>query len=206
MPDPIEMLEQDHRRVEELYAQWQQSKDRTVAQQICLELTVHALVEEQSVYPVLADSVPQGEELEEEAEQEHAEAKELIAQIERAGFTGQQAEQLVDELMSAVNHHVEEEENEIFPKMRSALAADKLEALGATAAQIKQEQMAALGKSGTTLAAAASGGGTSGGSGTSKDQLVDLTREELYQMAQEREIEGRSDMNKDELIKALSKS
>ena len=203
MPDPIEMLEQDHRRVETLYAQWQQSKDRTVAQQICLELTVHALVEEQSVYPVLAESVPQGEELEEEAEQEHAEAKELIAQIERAGFAGERAEQLVDELMSAVNHHVEEEESEIFPKMRSALSADKLDALGESAAQIKQEQMAALSKSGTTLAAAARG--ASGTAGTTKDQLVDLTREELYQMAQEREIEGRSDMTKDDLIKALSK-
>jgi hemerythrin superfamily protein len=203
MPDPIEMLEQDHRRVEELYAQWQQGKDRTVAQQICLELTVHALVEEQSVYPVLAESVPQGEELEEEAEQEHAEAKELIARIERAGFAGSQAEQLVDELMSAVNHHVEEEESEIFPKMRSALAADKLEALGATAAQIKQEQMAALSKSGTTFAAAATGG--SSGSPAGNDQLIDLTRDELYQLAQERQIEGRSDMTKDDLIKALSK-
>jgi hemerythrin superfamily protein len=115
MPDPIALLEQGHRKVETLFAQWQQSKAATVAEQICMELTVHATVEEQSVYPVLAQDVPEGAELEEEAEQEHAEAKQLIADNQQAGFSGPKVDEAMETLISAVTHHVEEEESEIFP-------------------------------------------------------------------------------------------
>jgi hemerythrin superfamily protein len=198
MPDPITMLEQDHRKVEALFADWQQTHDATVAQQICTELTVHATVEEQAVYPVLAQDVPKGEELEEEAEQEHGEAKELIAKIQQAGYTGPQVDQFMEELISGVNHHVEEEEGEIFPKLRQSIPKDKLDAIGAQAQQLKQQQLAAV-----------AGGGSAGGVVTAgaetKDQLIDLTKDELYRMAQERDIEGRSGMDKDELIKALSR-
>jgi hemerythrin superfamily protein len=141
MPDPIAMLEQDHRKVESLFSQWQQSKDASVAQQICMELTVHATVEEQSIYPVLAQDVPEGEQLEEEAEQEHAEAKQLIATIEQAGFEGPQVDEAMETLISAVTHHVEEEESEIFPKMQRSLDKDVLDTLGAEVDRLKRETM-----------------------------------------------------------------
>lgn len=200
MPDPIAMLEQDHRKVEALFAEWQKTQDAAVAEQICTELTVHAEVEEQSVYPVLADQVPQGDDLEEEAEHEHAEAKALITQIQQAGYTGPQVATAMEQLISGVNHHVQEEEGEIFPKMRESIPQDRLEAIGTEAERIKKEQLAAL-TGGTTMSAAA--GATSG---ATKNQLIDLTKDELYHMAQEKGIQGRSDMDKDQLIKALSKS
>lgn len=194
MPDPITMLEQDHRKVEALFADWQRTKDAAVAEQICSELTVHATVEEQAVYPVLAQDVPQGEQLEEEAEQEHGDAKELIAKIQRAGYSGPRVAELMEELISGVNHHVEEEEGQIFPKLRQSIPKDKLDAIGAQAQQVKQQQLAAV--AGSTV------GGTA--VDATKDQLIDLTKDELYRMAQERNIEGRSDMDKSQLIKALS--
>lgn len=200
MPDPIAMLEQDHRKVEALFAEWQKSQDAGVAEQICTELTVHAEVEEHSVYPVLAEQVPQGADLEEEAEQEHAEVKALIAQIQQAGYTGPQVATAMEQLISGVNHHVQEEEGEIFPKIRQSIPQDKLDAIGTEADRIKKEQLAAL-TGGTTITAAAGAAG-----GTTKDQLIDLTKDELYKLAQDKDIHGRSDMDKDQLIKALSKS
>lgn len=192
MPDPISMLEQDHRKVEALFADWQATKDAAVAEQICTELTIHATVEEQTVYPVLAEAVPQGEQLEEEAEQEHGEAKELITQIQQAGFTGPLVAELMEELISGVNHHVQEEEGEIFPKMRESLPKAQLDAVGVQAEQVKQ-QMSAL------------PGGTASTEPSNKDQLIDLTKDELYHLAQEQDIAGRSDMTKEQLIKALAR-
>lgn len=192
MPDPISMLEQDHRKVEALFADWQATKDAAVAEQICTELTIHATVEEQTVYPVLAEAVPQGEQLEEEAEQEHGEAKELITRIQQAGFTGPLVAELMEELISGVNHHVQEEEGEIFPKMRESLPKAQLDAVGVQAEQVKQ-QMSAL------------PGGTASTEPSNKDQLIDLTKDELYHLAQEQDIAGRSDMTKEQLIKALTR-
>jgi hemerythrin superfamily protein len=200
MPDPISLLEQDHRKVEALFADWQRTKDAAIAEQICTELTIHATVEEQAVYPVLAQDVPKGEELEEEAEQEHGEAKDLIAKIQAAGYAGPQVANFMEELISGVNHHVEEEEGEIFPKMRESIPKDKLEAIGASVQQLKTEQLAAV-RGGTSASAAATSAPT--GSAT-RDQLIDLTKDELYRIAQEKGVEGRSNMDKDQLIKALS--
>jgi hemerythrin superfamily protein len=204
MPDPISMLEQDHRKVETLFAEWQRTKDGTVAEQICTELTIHATVEEQAVYPVLAQDVPQGEALEEEAEQEHGEAKEMIAKIQQAGYTGPRVAEYMEELISGVNHHVEEEEGEIFPKLRKAIPKDKLDAIGVQVQQVKAQEMAAL--TGRSMATTSATTSAASSAAASKDQLIDLTKDELYKMAQEKGVAGRSDMDKTQLIEALSHS
>src|SRR5688572_13103732 len=79
MPNVIELLNQDHREVEQLFAQFESTQDFDIALQICAELTLHATVEEEIVYPVLERI---DAETEQEAEEEHAEAKELIARIQ----------------------------------------------------------------------------------------------------------------------------
>jgi len=79
MPNVLELLNTDHREVEQLFSQFESTQDFSIARQICQELTVHAAVEEEIVYPVLASI---NEEVEQEAEEEHDEAKELIARIE----------------------------------------------------------------------------------------------------------------------------
>jgi hemerythrin superfamily protein len=129
--DVIELLQQDHRNVEGLFSDYQSSKDDETAEQICRELEMHTTVEEEIVYPRLAEI---DAELEQHAEEEHDKAKELIDQIRAKP---DDVAGLVEQLQQAVQHHVNEEENKAFPEMRARLGAD-LEDLGAAVTERKQ--------------------------------------------------------------------
>lgn len=118
-PDVFQLLNDDHRLVERLFSQFEQSQDPAVAQEICDELTVHAMVEEELVYPVLAVKVGTG--YANEARQEHDEAKGVILQIEQGLRSGEDVSALVTELKQAVEHHVQEEESELWPKLKETL-------------------------------------------------------------------------------------
>jgi hemerythrin superfamily protein len=129
--DVIELLQQDHRKVEGLFNDYQSSKDDETAEQICRELEMHTTVEEEIVYPRLTEI---DAELEQHAEEEHDKAKELIDQIRAKP---DDVAGLVEQLQQAVQHHVNEEENKAFPEMRARLGAD-LEDLGAAVEERKQ--------------------------------------------------------------------
>lgn len=178
MPDATQLLSQDHRRVEQLFQQFHTAQDREIALLICQELTVHAEVEEELVYPVLRRI---DKELEKEGRHEHDEARELIAKIE--GLDGSSGlASLVEQLEQAVRHHVEEEESEAWPQLQEH-AGDEMDDLGTKVAKRKQELMA------------------SGGAASSVPE--DATKEELYEQAKKADISGRSKMDKEELKEAL---
>lgn len=187
MPDPINMILEDHRRVEQLFEQYADGQDPTIAQEICTELTVHAELEETEVYPILRSDVPEGEQLTQEAEQEHNEVKQLITQVEQKGFDDPSVPELMLKIEEAVTHHVEEEESEALPKLRETIDEQTLEQLGTKAQQTKQQLMQQV------------AGRTQQGSSVEGE----LTKEELYQKAKEQDVEGRSKMNKDELEQAV---
>jgi len=130
VPNVVNVLKQDHRTVEKLFADFKESKDRSVVDQICDELDVHTRAEEQIVYPVLRSDVPDGEGLADHAEEEHAEARQLIGRI-RQTTDEEHLEELVTELEGAIQEHVSDEEGEVFPKMESAIDASRLEQMGA---------------------------------------------------------------------------
>jgi hemerythrin superfamily protein len=130
--DVTQLLEQDHRAVEALFEEYEQTEDRAVLDRICSELEVHTIVEEELVYPRL-EAVDR--ELEEHAEQEHGQAKELIAQI-RSGDPD--ATMLARQLKSAVQHHVQEEETKAFPRLREQIPGE-LAMLGRAVEDRKQE-------------------------------------------------------------------
>jgi iron-sulfur cluster repair protein YtfE (RIC family) len=192
MPNVIELLNQDHRKVERLFAQFEATQDADVAHQICDELTVHAAVEEEIVYPVLERiDAP----LEHEAEQEHAEAKELIARIQGMTAGDPDLVATVTKLKAGIEHHVAEEEGEAWPKMRSG-AGTRLDDLGDAVEQRKAE-----------LTGRATPGAPTEVRGTATTtEFASMTKDELYKLARERDIDGRSKMKKDELIRALSRS
>jgi hemerythrin superfamily protein len=135
MPDVTELLMQDHRTVEDLFSEYEQDEDANVLDQICRALEVHTTVEEEVVYPRLAAL---DAELEREAQKEHAQAKDLIAQI-RAGDPDAAA--LAHQLKQAVEHHVQEEETTLFPLMQRELGAE-LEQLGREASSRKEQLLA----------------------------------------------------------------
>lgn len=183
MADPIAMLEQDHRKVETLFEEYKTSKDPLVVEQICTELTVHAEIEEQVIYPVVGRELPDGKDLRKEAEGEHQEVKDAIAAIEQAGYDAPEVEQHMQAIIEGVTHHVQEEESEMFPQFRENIGEDKLTKLGEELTQAKQKAMQQV----------------AGGSAVEGE----LTKEELYQKAKEQDIEGRSKMNKEELQEAV---
>ncbi len=139
MSDAIRILTEDHRRVEQLFAEYSSTLDPKIAEQICQELTVHAEVEETLIYPLLSE-LPSGEETQENAEAEHNEAKELIAQIQAAGFDNdQEVERFVKQLEQSVAVHVDKEETTVFPSMRKTLGDERLTELGQQLAEAKQK-------------------------------------------------------------------
>jgi hemerythrin superfamily protein len=148
--DATTLLMKDHKDVKALFrryeklakAQADREERQELAWQICSMLTVHATIEEEIFYPAIrAVGVDEG--LLDEAEVEHASAKELIAQIRGMGPDDELYDAKVKVLGEYVNHHVEEEEGEMFPKARRAKA--DLEGL---AAQLKARKEALMAESG----------------------------------------------------------
>jgi iron-sulfur cluster repair protein YtfE (RIC family) len=134
-PLAIELLMSDHRKVEDLFEQYDQEKEsddgtrREIALKICAELTVHAQVEEELFYPWLRENLEADEmEMVEEAQIEHNTAKDLIAQIEAATEIDEVYNARVKVLGEYIKHHVQEEENEIFPEVRDE--QEELDELG----------------------------------------------------------------------------
>lgn len=136
MPDVFALLSEDHRKVEALFQEFESSGDPQVAMEICAELTIHAVLEEELVYPVLATKVAR--ETADEARHEHQEAKQLVSQIEAGIENGDDISGLVQQLKASVGHHVQEEETEIFPKMEAQLPS-LVETMGEDVLRRKQE-------------------------------------------------------------------
>ena len=123
--DAIALLKADHRTVEDLFAQFESAsgdgRKRKIAEQICLELTVHAQIEEEIFYPACEGKVE--EDLIKEAYVEHDGAKVLIAEIEAGGPDDEFYDAKVKVLSEQIEHHVEEEEKRMegmFSQARKA--------------------------------------------------------------------------------------
>jgi len=151
-PLALELLMSDHRKVEDLFEQFEQEKDsdegtrREIAQQICAELTIHAQVEEELFYPWLREQLEDDDmEMVEEAQVEHNTAKDLIAQIEGATDIDEVYNAKVKVLSEYIKHHVQEEENEIFPEVRDQ--QEELDELGQEMSARKGELMEEMGLS-----------------------------------------------------------
>jgi hemerythrin superfamily protein len=137
--DACELLDADHIAVKHLFVEYARlavaaAQDSTaergqLAARICEELTVHAQIEEEIFYPALRKAAPEAGVLLDEAQSEHQEAKELIAQIQSLGTASPEMDELVSKLAWAIEHHVKEERDELFAKARTAKKLD-LVALG----------------------------------------------------------------------------
>jgi len=141
MPDVIKLLEQDHREVEDLFTKAESTSGaarQQVVTKIASELTLHALVEEQHVYPAMRAAGL--ESLIDEAEQEHAKVKELVAQLESMDGATDEVIPILTELKSDVEHHVQEEESEAFPKFRNAVDQATLQQLADDVRTTKEQE------------------------------------------------------------------
>jgi hemerythrin superfamily protein len=121
--DAIALLKADHREVKSMFQEYEKTEGdqekQDLAARICAALTVHAQIEEEIFYPAAYDAI-EDDDLLDEAEVEHASAKELIAQIQASSPAEPLYDAKVKVLGEYVNHHVEEEEKELFPECRDS--------------------------------------------------------------------------------------
>jgi hypothetical protein len=147
--DAIELLAADHREVHALFRSYRKLVDtvadrgdrRPLAEEICTLLTVHAAIEEEIFYPA-ARTAGIASDLLDEAEVEHASAKALIAQIRDMDADDDLYDAKVKVLGEYVDHHVAEEEDELFPSCRAS--AMDLDAVGRRLAARKAELMSEM--------------------------------------------------------------
>lgn len=121
--DATALLRADHKLVSTLFAEYEKTrsvaKKKQLVTQICTELSVHAQVEEEIFYPAVKLALKDTE-LVPEATVEHATLKDLIAQIEGIESDGEMYDAKIKVLSEYVQHHVKEEQNEMFPKAKAA--------------------------------------------------------------------------------------
>jgi hemerythrin superfamily protein len=121
--DAIALLKADHKEAKAMFEQYEKTEGddekQALAMRICKALTVHARIEEEIFYPAAYDALDE-DDLLDEAEVEHASAKDLIAQIEASSPAEPLFDAKVKVLGEYINHHVEEEEGEMFPECKSS--------------------------------------------------------------------------------------
>jgi len=147
--DAIAMLTADHKKVKKLFADFGKLKDAgsdedkaSIVDQICNELKIHTELEEEIFYPAVRKAIDDGD-LMDEALVEHAGAKDLIAQLEDASPEDDLYDAKVTVLGEQIDHHVKEEEGDMFPKAKKAKV--DTEALGATMLKRKIALMEKMG-------------------------------------------------------------
>ena len=142
-PDAIALLKADHRKVEELFEKYEKSRSKKadLARQICMELTIHTMIEEEIFYPACREGGVESDMMD-EANVEHDGAKALIAELEAGTPEDDFYDAKVKVLSEEIKHHVKEEERRdgIFSQAREAKL--DLVALGEQMAARKKDLMA----------------------------------------------------------------
>ena len=178
----LDHLMEEHRKAMAMIEQLSQSQEgpqrEATLQELTMALQKHMAVEERFIYPIVQSTL--GAEKAQGAEAEHGLARDGLTKmqqlVDQPGF-----EAAVDMVRAGIEHHVHEEEEQIFPELRSR-ASEQLDQLDPD--QMEQQVQA----------------GSSSTSGSNAP-----TKQELYDRAREAGVQGRSQMSKDELADAVSK-
>ena len=140
MPNATQMIRQDHKKVEGLFKKFEQTKGaqakRRLAENAMAELEVHAALEEEIFYPAVKREVDDGS-MVQEALEEHQTVKQLISELKGMEEADDEFESQFSQLIENVQHHVEEEENEMLPKVEESEL--DLNSLGEQMSRRKQE-------------------------------------------------------------------
>jgi hemerythrin superfamily protein len=141
--DAITLLKDDHKAVEQLFRRFEQAGDRAhtekrnIVDRFSEALSVHAAIEEQLFYPVIRETVPGTEDVALESLEEHHIVKWVLSELERMDPEDERFDAKVTVLMENVRHHVREEEQELFPRVRDELGRGALNELGDAMAQAR---------------------------------------------------------------------
>jgi hemerythrin superfamily protein len=144
--DATKLLEKDHKEVEGLFKKFEEAGDQAyktkqeLTDKIIEELTIHAEIEEEIFYPAVKREAEQAEDVVLEAVEEHHVAETLMQEIKGLTSEDENFDAKVTVLIESVRHHKDEEEKEMFPKVRKAFSSDELEQLGQRLEQAKRQK------------------------------------------------------------------
>ncbi len=144
--DVIEVLERDHREVEQMFAELEslrgasteeaKSRRKAVTEDVTVELVRHSVAEEVLVYPEVEREVSAEEA--EHARKEHAEAEETLHRLEKLDADDPAFDDELATLMEEIRHHIDDEEGQMFAHMRQTIDGDELRKLGARVEAFKK--------------------------------------------------------------------
>lgn len=144
----FELMKKDHKKVSELFKQLEETTERAVKTREELfgklkqELDIHARIEETIFYPAIKEA-EETHEITLEAIEEHNVVKQLLSELDAMPVDDERWTAKLTVLKENVEHHVEEEENEMFKDARKVLSTEQVDELGARMESAKQEQKAA---------------------------------------------------------------
>ncbi|HEV7376271.1 MAG TPA: hemerythrin domain-containing protein [Pyrinomonadaceae bacterium] len=147
--DAFELLKKDHEKVSGIFEKLEPTTERGVKTreelfaQLKQELEIHTKIEEQILYPVLKEA-EDTHDITLEAYEEHNVVKTLLTELEALPKDDETWEAKLTVLKENVEHHVEEEEGEMFKKARKVLSSEQIEALGTRLEAAKKEQQKAM--------------------------------------------------------------
>jgi len=161
--DAIALLTEDHNRVKKLFGEFEMLKTGEdtedekldIVQEICMELTIHAKIEEEIFYPAVIEEIGQLD-IMDEAAVEHAAAKEQIEELVLMAPEEENYDAKVTVLKEMVEHHIKEEEGKMFPRLKKTTI--DLVGLGQSLSQRKQELQMEVGMAGASMGKGQAGG------------------------------------------------
>ena len=142
--DAIQLLKDDHKKVEKIFSDMERKENRQrLFPELGRELSIHAEIEEKIFYPAGKEAEPTRD-LVLESIEEHKQIKLVLADLEQTDHSTDEWGAALKVLREDVMHHVGEEENELFPKVKKILSKDQLETLGTRMEEMKMQLMAAV--------------------------------------------------------------
>jgi hemerythrin superfamily protein len=177
MTDVVDLIMQDHRELQRMFEELrgEPAKRKALAPVMSTLLFAHSRAEESEVYPRAREIG--GEEDVEHSQEEHLVADQLAERLTGLDPDSDEFEEVLEELIEAVTHHLEEEEEDVLPHLRERSDAEELTALGERFLAVRAEHLG--------------------------DQPDDMTKSQLEQQASNIDLEGASSMSKDELKSEL---
>jgi hemerythrin superfamily protein len=177
MPDVVDLITQDHRELQRMFEELKTdpSRRKALAPVMSTLLFAHSRAEESEVYP--AARAAGGEEDVEHSQEEHLVADQLAERLTGMDPESDEFGEVLEELIEAVTHHLEEEEEDVLPHMRERMSAEELGELGERFLAARAEHLG--------------------------DQPDDMTKAQLEQQARNIDLEGASSMSKEELKSEL---
>lgn len=129
--DVVDVLMADHREVEGIFVELESRQGspehrRQLADVVIAELVRHSVAEEAYVYPAARKALPDGDQIAEHEISEHADAERTMKELEALDPSDPRFDELLTQLTAAIRHHVQDEESDLFPRLRAAVAREEL--------------------------------------------------------------------------------